>query len=65
MTLSNRVTDLEKRMEEAEERISVPEDVDGAYSTSISAMEKAIKQLQLKIDDLENRGRRKNLTDFL
>lgn len=59
--LSNRVTDLEKCVEEAEERISATEDNHGAHGTSIATMEKTIEQLQLKIDDLENRGRRKNL----
>lgn len=59
--LANRVTDLEKRVEEAEERISTAEDSHGAYGTSIAAIEKTVVRLQLKIDDLENRGRRKNL----
>uniref|UniRef100_A0A671V5R3 L1 transposable element RRM domain-containing protein n=1 Tax=Sparus aurata TaxID=8175 RepID=A0A671V5R3_SPAAU len=59
--LSNRVTDLEKRMDEVEERVSAAEDNHGAHGTCIATMEKTVKQLQLKIDDLENRGRRKNL----
>uniref|UniRef100_A0A087YRV6 L1 transposable element RRM domain-containing protein n=1 Tax=Poecilia formosa TaxID=48698 RepID=A0A087YRV6_POEFO len=59
--LSSRAADLEKRMEEAEGRISGTEDSLGAHGTSIAAMEKIVEQLQLKIDDLENRGRRKNL----
>uniref|UniRef100_A0A3Q2DLE7 L1 transposable element RRM domain-containing protein n=1 Tax=Cyprinodon variegatus TaxID=28743 RepID=A0A3Q2DLE7_CYPVA len=45
--------DLEKRMEEAEGRISGTEDSLGTHGTSIAALE--------KLDDLENRGRRKNL----
>ena len=60
-TLSNRVADLEKRMEEAEERVSATEDSHGALDTRIATMEKTVEQLQLKIDNLENRGRRKNL----
>lgn len=60
-SLSSRVTDLEKRMEEVEERVSAAEDSNGTRDSSTAAMEKTVKQLQLKIDDLENRGRRKNL----
>lgn len=59
--LSYRVTDLEKRVEEAEERISATEDSLNARDTGIAAMSKTVEQMQLKIDDLENRGRRKNL----
>ena len=59
--LSNRVTDLEKRMEEAEERVSAAGDSTGAHGTCIATLEKTAEQLRLKIDDLENRGRRKNL----
>lgn len=51
--LSNWVTDLEKHVEETNERISTTEDSHGTYGTSIAAIEKKIKQLQLKIDDLE------------
>ena len=61
LALSNRVTDLEKRVEEVEERVSTTEDSNSAYATHIAAMDKTVKQLQLKIDDLENRGHRKNL----
>ncbi|KAE8287225.1 hypothetical protein D5F01_LYC15194 [Larimichthys crocea] len=59
--LSPRVTDLEKRVEEVEERLSATEDSHSAHDTCIAAVEKTVKQLLLKIDDLENRGRRKNL----
>jgi len=48
-------------MEEVEERVSATEDRHSAHDTCIAAVEKTVKQLQLKIDDLENRGRRKNL----
>ena len=53
--------DLEKRMEEAEGRVSAAEDSHGAHGTHIAAMDKTLEQLRLKTDDLENRGRRKNL----
>ena len=59
--LSNRVMDLEKHMDEVEERVSVTEDNHGAHGTCIATMERTVKQLQLKIDDLENCGRRKKL----
>uniref|UniRef100_A0A087XKV9 L1 transposable element RRM domain-containing protein n=1 Tax=Poecilia formosa TaxID=48698 RepID=A0A087XKV9_POEFO len=56
-SLSNRASQLEKRAEEAEERISATED----HSSRLAAMEKAVERLLLKVDDLENRSRRKNL----
>ncbi|KAL0152785.1 hypothetical protein M9458_052510 [Cirrhinus mrigala] len=59
--LSNRATDLEKRMDEAETRISNTEDSRDNCEAQISAMQKIVDMLQLKVDDLENRGRRKNL----
>lgn len=43
-------------MVEAEERVSATEDSHGAHSTRVATMEKTVKQLQLKIDDLGNRG---------
>ena len=60
-TLASRVTDLEKRMQEAEGRVSATEDECGNCSSHLSAMEKTVELLRLKVDDLENRGRRKNL----
>ncbi|KAE8277494.1 hypothetical protein D5F01_LYC24561 [Larimichthys crocea] len=59
--LSPRVTDLEKRVEEVEERLSATEDSHSAHNTCRAAVEKTVKQLLLKIGDLENRGCRKNL----
>ncbi|KAL1246967.1 hypothetical protein QQF64_034288 [Cirrhinus molitorella] len=59
--LSNRATDLERRMDEAETRISTTEDCCDNHEAQISTMQKIVGMLQLKVDDLENRGRRKNL----
>lgn len=59
--LSNRTTDLERRVDEAESRISVTEDSYSNHDTRLSAMQKTVDMLRLKVDDLENRGRRKNL----
>lgn len=59
--LSNRASDLEKRMDEAETRISATEDSYSNQDTQLSAMQKTVDLLRLKVDDLENRGRRKNL----
>lgn len=54
----------EKRIGEAEARIAVAEDqINGAESALISAA-KRIAELELKTDDLENRGRRKNIRLF-
>lgn len=60
-TLCNRVTDLEKRMVEAEGRVSASEDDYNNFNTHLTSMEKTVEQLRMKVDDLENRGRRKNL----
>lgn len=59
--LSNQTTDLERRMDEAETRISTTEDCCNNHKAQISAMQKIVDMLQLKVDDLENHGRRKNL----
>lgn len=58
--LSNRATDLERRMDEAETRTSTTEDSCDNHGAKITAMQKIVDTLQLKFDDLENRGRRKN-----
>lgn len=60
-TLSNRVADLEQRVEEAEGRLSTTEDTHDDLGFRLTAMEKMVQQLRLKVDDLENRSRRKNL----
>lgn len=60
-SLCGRVTDLEKRMEETEARLSTSEDDYNKFSTHLASMEKTVEQLRTKVDDLENRGRRKNL----
>lgn len=60
-SLSNRTSQLEKRAEEAEERISAAEDRSEDHSSRLAAMEKTVERLLLKVDDLENRSRRKNL----
>ncbi|MEQ2173201.1 hypothetical protein GOODEAATRI_029531 [Goodea atripinnis] len=48
-------------MEEMEERIFATEDSLSAHGTSVAGMKKTVEQLQLKVNDLENHGRRKNL----
>lgn len=59
--LSQRVSSSESRLMEAENRISTTEDVLQARESELSALTKTVTQLQAKVDDLENRGRRKNL----
>ena len=46
---------------EAENRISTTEDALQANEGELSALTKRVTQVQAKLDDLENRGRRKNL----
>lgn len=53
LALSNQVTDLEKYMDDFEERFSATEDTHGTHGT----LEKTVEQLQLKIDDLEKPSR--------
>lgn len=60
-TLSNRVADLELRTEEAEGRLSTTEDTHDDLGSRLTAIEKTVEQLLLKVDDHENHGRRKNL----
>lgn len=50
--VTNWVAELEKHMEEAKDGKSAAEDGHSAHYTSISTMEKTVKELQLKIDDL-------------
>lgn len=59
--LSQRVSSSETRLMEAENRISTTEDALRAREGELSALTKTVNQLQAKVDDLENRGRRKNL----
>lgn len=59
--LTGRVVETENRLDEAEHRISATEDASNSHGTQLAAMKKMVDHLQLKVDDLENRGRRKNL----
>ncbi len=51
----------ESRLMEDDNRISTTEDSLRARESELSALTKTVTQLQAKVDDLENRGRRKNL----
>ncbi len=59
--LSQRVSLSESRLMEDDNRISTTEDSLRARESELSALTKTVTQLQAKVDDLENRGRRKNL----
>lgn len=59
--LSQRVSSNESRLTEAEDRISTTEDTLRAREGEFSTLTRMVTQLQAKVDDLENRGRRKNL----
>ncbi|GAA6080337.1 uncharacterized protein LOC111579457 [Tachysurus ichikawai] len=48
-------------VDEAERRISSPEDSAATAEWQLTRLKEMVYQLQAKIDDLENRGRRKNL----
>ncbi|KAI4895176.1 hypothetical protein NFI96_005326 [Prochilodus magdalenae] len=59
--LSEKVASNESRLTEAENRISAGENSSVAHSNQLNLHDKRLAQLQAKIDDLENRGRRKNI----
>ena len=51
----------EKRITEAEQRISALEDVTDPVDGKLKALQKLVCELSERSDDLENRGRRKNI----
>lgn len=51
----------EKRIDEAETRISAIEDASAPMQAKLKSLEKKVAQLQEYADGLENRGRRKNI----
>lgn len=51
----------EKRISEAETRISALEDTVGPAEGKLRAWGKQVRDMSEHIDDLENRGRRKNI----
>lgn len=53
--------DHETRITEAEKRVSDLEDVSAPMLTKIKSLEKKVAELTERSDDLENRGRRKNI----
>ncbi|KAB5533058.1 hypothetical protein PHYPO_G00127270 [Pangasianodon hypophthalmus] len=59
--LAERVTDIETRLTEAEQRISSAEDSATVTDGQLANLKIVVEQLQAKMDDLENRGCRKNL----
>lgn len=62
--ISRDVTANEKRIDEAETRISGTEDKLNRLEASLAAATERIAQLESKTEDLENRGRRKNIRLF-
>lgn len=69
--LENSLTDIkreisanEKRIEETESRISAIEDRLDRTESELTMATKRIAHLEMKTDDLENRGRRKNIRVF-
>lgn len=59
--LSQRVSSIDSRVTETENRISTTEDALQTRERELSTLTKTVTRLQAKVDDLENRGRRKNL----
>ncbi|GAA6098394.1 uncharacterized protein LOC113020645 [Tachysurus ichikawai] len=59
--LTERVTGAKTRLDEAEWRISCAEDSAATAEGQLTRLKETVYQLQAKIDDLENRGHRKNL----
>lgn len=59
-----RIEQAEARIEQAETRIDEMETVQGETVETLKSALKRITQLENKTDDLENRGRRKNLRVF-
>ncbi|KAL7841818.1 hypothetical protein SRHO_G00255090, partial [Serrasalmus rhombeus] len=56
-----RVASAESRLDEVEQRVSTSEDTANSLTAHIAALQRTADQLQAKTDDLENRGRRKNV----
>lgn len=62
LTITNQVLEnQQQRMDKAEQRISTLEDTLQTTWQDLHRAEKFIKTLESETDDLENRGRRKNL----
>ncbi|KAL1267104.1 hypothetical protein QQF64_002779 [Cirrhinus molitorella] len=59
--LTERIDGIETRLTEAEGRISSAEDSAAVSGGQLANLLIKVEQLQSKVDDLENRGRRKNL----
>uniref|UniRef100_A0A8B9GU86 L1 transposable element RRM domain-containing protein n=1 Tax=Astyanax mexicanus TaxID=7994 RepID=A0A8B9GU86_ASTMX len=59
--LTERVASNETRLSGAKNRVSDMEDCSNSHSSQLAALEKRAQLLQSKVDDLENRGRRKNI----
>lgn len=59
--LTERIESIETRLTEAEGRISSAEDSAVVSEGQLANILTQVEQLQSKVDDLENRGRRKNL----
>uniref|UniRef100_A0A3P9HWN9 L1 transposable element RRM domain-containing protein n=1 Tax=Oryzias latipes TaxID=8090 RepID=A0A3P9HWN9_ORYLA len=60
-THSQQLKEIEERTTEMEDRISATEHTTGAAEKRIKALESQIQALTEHVDDLENRGRRKNI----
>lgn len=59
--ISKELQDTTKRIGEAEQRISAAEDAGGETEKRVSYLEKVVASLQERLDDQEDRGRRKNI----
>ena len=59
--ISKELQDTTKRVGEAEHRISAVEDVNVETEKRVACLEKVVVSLQERLDDQEDRGRRKNL----
>lgn len=55
------MSSIDSRVTETENRISTTEDALQTRERELSTLTKTVTRLQAKVDDLENRGRRKNL----
>lgn len=59
--IAKELQDTTKRVDEAEQRISPVEDTNVETEQRVSYLEKAVGLLQERLDDQEDRGRRKNI----
>lgn len=59
--LKNTVTALQTRLEEAESRIADVEDSNASMANENEVLKQRVEQLWSRVDDQENRGRRKNI----